>query len=136
MESNKPSAVGWLNGNDYKQLQETFGILPLPRASQVTLGMHQHLDEFATGEKVKHADLAKQQQTQVAILPVHTPAECALFWLLISMPNGPFSGTNCQLNWVAMASQWAEHCNGRTIFYKVISTAAHSDIVNCHHSAT
>ncbi|KAF8328650.1 hypothetical protein F5887DRAFT_897466 [Amanita rubescens] len=121
MEPNEPSAIGWLNGNDYKQSQETFGILPLPRASQVTLGMHQHSDQFVAGEKIKHADLAKQQQTQIAILPVHTPAERALFRLLMSMSNGPFSatGTNRQLNWVAMASRWAEHCDGKTIFYKL-----------------
>ena len=115
---NEASVVSWLNGNNYEQSRETFGILPLPRASQITLGMLQYSEEYATGEKIKHPNLAKQQQTQVAILPIHTPEERALFRLLVSMPNGPFSGES-QPNWVAMASRWAEHCDGMKIFYKV-----------------
>ena len=91
IDPNEASGVSWINGNDYQQSWETFGILPLPHASQATLGMHHYSDDYATGEKIKHAHLAKQQQTHVAILPVHTPAEQALFRLLVSMPNGPFS---------------------------------------------
>ena len=110
MESNEPLAIGWLNGNDYKQSQETFGILPLPRASQVTLGMHQHSDEFATGEKIKHADLAKQQQTQVAILPVHTPAERALFWLYHASKSSSAGAPDLTISYPSFGCNPALNC--------------------------
>ncbi|KAK2463999.1 hypothetical protein APHAL10511_003943 [Amanita phalloides] len=76
MDPNEVSGVSWVNGDDYQQSRETFGILPLPHASQITLGMLQYSDEYATGEKIRHANLAKQQQTHVqSSQSTHLPSE-------------------------------------------------------------
>jgi hypothetical protein len=67
---------------------------------------------------MQHIYLAGAQRTCTAILPIHTKAEKALFRVLASLPNGPFSGPN-QPNWVSIAQRWSSYSDGITIFYKV-----------------
>lgn len=105
--------VGWVNGNDFEQASETFGILPLSPSLRSKYGMHDYSESFAVGEKTLHRHLTKQQQTRIAVLPVHTPDERALFRLFMK-----FEGSS-QPNWTSFTSRWSEHCDGKTIFYKV-----------------
>ena len=75
-------------------------------------------DAFAKQQKIRHQHLAQQQHTRVAVLPVHTPSERALYRLLVKQPNGLFSGKT-QPNWVTVAVEWSRHCDGIHIFYKL-----------------
>jgi hypothetical protein len=54
----------------------------------------------------------------MAILPVHTSQERALFRILVKKPNGLFSGTR-QPDWIAVTVEWSQYCDGIHIFYKV-----------------
>jgi hypothetical protein len=110
--------TGWINSDDYVRSPETFGILPLSQASRETLNMQPYLDEFARLEKIHHTDLARLQQTCVAILPIHTSSERSLFGTLLSQ-KGSSLMSRTQPNWVAFACEWSKHVNGKTIFYKV-----------------
>jgi hypothetical protein len=109
---------GWVNGNDYERSGESFGILPLSEATRVKLGMLAYHPNFARDKKIRHRYLAQQQKTRMAILPVHTTEERALFRLLVQRSDGLFSGPN-QPNWVAVAVEWNKASNGVHIFYKV-----------------
>jgi hypothetical protein len=109
------SIVGWVNGNDFERAYETFGILPLSPNLRREYGMHDYSERFAVGEKTLHHYLAKQQQTCIAVLPIHTPEECALFRLFMKFDGSSES----QPNWTSFTSRWSEHCDGKTIFYKV-----------------
>jgi len=73
---------------------------------------------FATETKILHDQLAQYQHTRVAILPVHTPQERALFRMMAKQTNGLFSGPKLP-NWVTVAAEWSHHCDGLHIFYKV-----------------
>jgi hypothetical protein len=77
--------------------------------------MHDYSEPFAVGEKILHRHLAKQQQTRIAVLPIHTPDERALFRLFMKFDESSKS----QPNWTSFTSHWSEHCDGKTIFYKV-----------------
>jgi hypothetical protein len=66
------SMIGWVNGNEYEQSTETFGILPLSEDMRTKLGMLPYHDTFATETKIHHRYLAECQRTCVAVLPVHT----------------------------------------------------------------
>jgi len=66
------SMTGWVNGNDYTCSAEVFGILPVDRSTQNKLGMLEYCHEHATTMKIQFADLAQQQGTCSAVLPVHT----------------------------------------------------------------
>lgn len=74
--------------------------------------------QFAKDRKMRHAYLAIKQNTRIAVLPIHTQAERALFRLLIADLFGLFS-RNKEPNWQALATQWATHSEGIKIFYKV-----------------
>ncbi|KAG1904896.1 uncharacterized protein F5891DRAFT_717553 [Suillus fuscotomentosus] len=108
----------WLNGNDFEPANESFSILPVAAATRAKLGMSQYRDDYAKGCKIKHEYLARHQQTLVAILPIHTVEEKALYRLLIKSVTGQFAGRK-QPNWVALAQEWQHHANGTHIFYKV-----------------
>jgi hypothetical protein len=117
----------WLNGNDFEPANESFGILPVAAATRAKLGMSQYRDDYAKGCKIKHEYLARHQQTLVAILPIHTVEEKALYRLLIKSVKGQFAGRK-QPNWVALTQEWQHHANGTHIFYKVCiapSVASH-----------
>ncbi|KAG1878532.1 hypothetical protein C8R48DRAFT_768098 [Suillus tomentosus] len=112
------SQATWLNGNDFEPANESFGILPVAAATRAKLGMSQYRDDYAKGCKIKHEYLARHQQTLVAILPIHTVEEKALYCLLIKSVTGQFAGQK-QPNWVALAQEWQHHANGTHIFYKL-----------------
>ncbi|KAI0688289.1 hypothetical protein BC835DRAFT_1529543 [Cytidiella melzeri] len=57
------SVIGWVNGRDYASSQEAFGILPLPPSIRQKLGFLPYNKALAKGEKIKHANLAKQQNS-------------------------------------------------------------------------
>ncbi|KAG2055820.1 hypothetical protein BDR06DRAFT_970603 [Suillus hirtellus] len=97
----------WLNGDDFEPARESFGILPFTPVTRTKLGMSPYQVDYAKGCKIKHDYLAGQQQTLVAVLPVHTVEEKALYWLLIKNNMGQFSGKK-QPNWITLA-----------IFYKL-----------------
>lgn len=67
--------------------------------------MSQYQDDYAKGCKIKHNYLVRHQQTLVAILPIHTTEEKALYHLLIKSVTGQFAGRK-QPNWVALAQEW------------------------------
>ncbi|KAF9061755.1 hypothetical protein BDP27DRAFT_1369379 [Rhodocollybia butyracea] len=71
----KPPVVGWVNGNDYERSSESFGILSLSLSVQRKLG-------------IKHYELAKRQGTRMAILPLHTSEEFAIWRVLVKQPHG------------------------------------------------
>jgi hypothetical protein len=109
---------GWINGENYVQASENFGILPTPDSTRTHLGMLDFHPSFAEKKKTKHTYLARQQNTRTAVLPVHTKAERGLFALLVSDVHGLFAGKR-EPNWEAVASRWVGHSDGVTIFYKV-----------------
>ncbi|RDB18198.1 hypothetical protein Hypma_000504 [Hypsizygus marmoreus] len=116
--SREVSVIGWVNGNDFEQSSETFGILPLSESMKTNLGMADFHHKFAVQEKIRHFHLTAQQETRFAILPVHTPNERALFSLLVKDHEGHFAGRT-QPNWVALSRSWSQYCDGHTIFYKL-----------------
>lgn len=67
--------MGWINGNNYEQSSESFGILPLSDAARKHLGMLNYHAEFAKEKRILYQNLAQHQQTRMAILPVHTSQE-------------------------------------------------------------
>ncbi len=121
-ESLSRSIDCWVNGNDYERTTEVFGLLPLPDATRTKLGMLPYRSDFARSEKIRHPYLAAQQRTLVAILPIHTPEERALFRILAKRPNGPFSGPR-QPNWITVAQEWSTYCDGKHVYYKVCHPA-------------
>jgi hypothetical protein len=67
----------WTNVNLYQPSGETFGIQPISQQIQAAAGLapfHRTLDS-----KRPHSFLAARQQTRIAVLPIHTMAEKALF---------------------------------------------------------
>ncbi|KAG2113631.1 hypothetical protein BD769DRAFT_1673635 [Suillus cothurnatus] len=89
----------WLNGDEFEPARES-------------------LAEYAKGCKIKHNYLARQQQILVAVLPIHTIKEKALYWLLLKNNTGQFSGKK-QPNWITLAQEWQHHTNRTSIFYKL-----------------
>jgi hypothetical protein len=109
---------GWVNGNDYERASETFGVLPLSGDTRTKLGMLEYHPDFAKDFEIRHPHLTQLQRTRMAILPVHTPEEKALYRLFVNDNTGHFAGDK-QPNWIIFAQQWSARCNGKTIFYKV-----------------
>ena len=112
---------GWVNGDNYVRSTEVFGILPLPDNFRDNLGMLVYHPHFAKDKNIRHHYLAIKQNTRMAVLPIHTKPERALFRLLVANAQGLFSG-NRQPNWQVLASQWASHSDGLHIFYKVCNS--------------
>ena len=119
-ETKEPSAIGWVNGNDYERSQETFGVLAIPAVIKTKYGMHSYSQPFAVGENVRYAHLAKQQDTLIAVLPVSTAAEYHMFRLL-RRQHGSLFTEKTQPDWVELARIWNNHSDGRDIFYTVSS---------------
>ncbi|EPQ50510.1 hypothetical protein GLOTRDRAFT_133880 [Gloeophyllum trabeum ATCC 11539] len=109
---------GWVNGDLYAPSTEVFGILALPDYKRLELGMLPYHHQFAIEQKIRHRQLAFRQNARIAILPVHTSNERALFKLLITGVHGCF-GAQKEPQWDLLAVEWAKHANGTTIFYKL-----------------
>jgi len=108
---------GWVNGNDYDNAGETFGIMQLDPEARETYGMLPNIPQSARETKVRHQWLAERQGTMFAITPVHTREERDIFTLLMESSRA-FSNKS-QPDWTRLASEWSSHCNGKTVFYKV-----------------
>ena len=52
----------WINGNDYEQTQEVFGILPFDAAVCQDFGMMQYNEQFVKDQNPWHQWLSKQQR--------------------------------------------------------------------------
>ncbi|KAL6304043.1 hypothetical protein BKA93DRAFT_749988 [Sparassis latifolia] len=115
--ASRGSLTGWINGDDYEQTNENFGILPLSSSARKRLAMQEYDAEFAEKEKIRHQHLAMQQRTQIPILPLHTAEEHALYRMLVKQPGGHFAGKT-QPNWVSLVRDWSHYCNGVHVFYK------------------
>jgi hypothetical protein len=76
--------AGWVNGTEYEQCTKSFDILPLSEATRTKLGMLGYHPQFAA-EKITHRHLAQHQQTCMAVLPIHTPQEWALFRVFVQI---------------------------------------------------
>ncbi|TFY76543.1 hypothetical protein EWM64_g7467, partial [Hericium alpestre] len=124
----------WVNTWDYKESEESFGILPISPTTRASLGMLDYHPDFGRDQKIHHQWLASAQQTRHAVLPVHTAEERALFCLLAGDTKGLFAG-KASPNWVAIAAEWSGHCDGQKIFYKLpehLKTYFKTWHVNCN----
>jgi hypothetical protein len=109
---------GWVNGNNFVRSTEVFGILPMPEQLRDNVGMTPYNPQFAQEHKIHHQYLAMRQNTQFAVLPIHTKAERALFKLLLNEAQGVFTGRK-EPNWPNLAARWSTHSDGINIFFKV-----------------
>ena len=117
----------WINGNDYEQTQEVFGILPFDAAVCQDLGMLQYNEQFVKDQHPRHQWLSKQQQVRFAVLPVHTHDERLLFHLYAE--HSPlFTSLNGQPDFTGLCKQMNEHADGKSFFYKV----RYSNLFNHH----
>ena len=108
----------WINGNDYEQTQEVFGILPFDTAVCQDLGMLRYNEQFVKDQNPRHQWLSKQQQVRYAILPIHTRDERLLFHLYAE--NSPlFTSLNGQPDFTGLCKRMNEHADGKSFFYKV-----------------
>ncbi|KAG1848574.1 hypothetical protein F4604DRAFT_130963 [Suillus subluteus] len=116
--SNNANRTGWVNGNDYEQTCETFGMIQFSPAFFKPLGMMEFNGTFAREQRLRHQFVAESQGTLMAVLPIHTREERDLFQLLVT--SSPlFADPARQPNWVSLAVIWAGHADGRKIFYKL-----------------
>jgi hypothetical protein len=107
---------GWINGDNFLRSTEAFGILPLPEQQCEKLGMLVYNANFAKMMKSRREYLVRKQNTQMAVLPVHTKFERMLFKALILSLE---CIGKCEPGWEALAQEWNSHCDGKDIFYKV-----------------
>jgi hypothetical protein len=108
---------GWVNGNDYQDAGETFGILRFDATVCETYCMLPYDSQTAHEMATCHQWLSDRQGTLFAVVPVHTREEQDIFSLLMETSKA-FTG-RAEPNWVHLASEWSSHCNGKTVFYKV-----------------
>ena len=74
-----------------------FGIIPLPQQTRNHLGLLNFHLIFAKKHDIRNEYLAWQQNTRVAVLPIHMKAERWAF--LISEAHGLFSDLASQIGW-------------------------------------
>ena len=119
----------WVNGDNYKPTTESFGILPFDDRTRMRLSMLPYSRSFAHEQKVRHRYLSERQCTRIAVLPVHTREERALFQLYAS--SSPHFSRSEKPDFTALASDMNAHANGITIFYMVSYTycMVHYEIV-------
>ncbi|OBZ79508.1 hypothetical protein A0H81_01196 [Grifola frondosa] len=110
-------AVGLMGTDMFTQLKCSASCLYLTNIDQ-NIGMLVYHPQFAKEQEIRYQYLAKQQGTRVAVLPVHTKAERALFWLLVAQSDGMSAG-KWKPNWQAVSPRWVDHSDGKTIFYKL-----------------
>ncbi|RXW13073.1 hypothetical protein EST38_g12781 [Candolleomyces aberdarensis] len=111
----------WVNGNLFKQSTEVpVGVLPVPKDVRDANGLSEYVEGLHSSRHSRSYDfLAKLQGTRKPIVPVHTPAEHALFRDLMQespdfsiKANGP--------DWKRAVRLWnakADECEG--IYYKL-----------------
>ncbi|THH17937.1 hypothetical protein EUX98_g9038 [Antrodiella citrinella] len=120
VRSVEPTVVGWVNGDEYEESKETFGILPFSEAMRKKFGMESFHSQYAADKKILHFFLAKLQNTRVAVVPVHTSSERSLFRLMMKEHSDvKCFGAREQPNWVMFTTAWANRCDGIQIFYKL-----------------
>ena len=107
--------TGWVNGDLYTPAGEKIGILPVPALLRASGDIESHQPEDG---KFRHAYLACEQGTKYAVISVHTPAEKALFKMLMQENPAP-NQTNPLPDWKRGAAAWNRRANGKDIFYKV-----------------
>jgi len=109
---------GWVNLDNYAQMNEPFGLLPFNDQTRQHGSMLPFNANFLKQRpKTRHQFLSSLQGTQFAILPIHTGKEHSLFQsLTCSLPL--FVGAQ-QPDFIALASLFNSHANGANIFYKV-----------------
>ena len=107
----------WVNGNDFVKAEIIFGVLPHNETTRLQYNWQPHDPNLVKARQLHHDKLARQQQTRYAVLPIHTQAERDLFQLFSQ--TSPLFTNQATPQWVALAGSWAEHCDGKSIFYKV-----------------
>jgi len=109
---------GWVNLNNYAQMNEPFGLLPLnDRTRQHGSMLPFDGDFLKQHRKTRHQFLSNLQGTRFAVLPIHTGEERSLFQSL-TRSSPLFVGAQ-QPNFTALALLFNSHANGINIFYKV-----------------
>ncbi|KAF8419486.1 hypothetical protein L210DRAFT_3766619 [Boletus edulis BED1] len=107
----------WVNGNNYKHTNESFGVLPFTKSVQRKLSMLPYHHTFAQEQKIHHRYLSERQETRFAVLPIHTRSERALFQLYAD--TSPHFSSSSGPNFTLLASDMNSHADGHTIFYKL-----------------
>ncbi|KAG0702960.1 hypothetical protein DFH29DRAFT_998915 [Suillus ampliporus] len=108
---------GWVNGDNYEEMKEPFGILAFDDDTLRRGGMLPFSSTFVKENKIRYEHLGWMQGTRFAVLPVHSREERALFQayaessLLFSGPQQP--------DFVALASHMNAHADGVHVFYKL-----------------
>ena len=108
---------GWTNGSLYVDTSEVSGILPIPPTLCTKALMQPYIPGVTS--KTLHQFLAQRQQTQFAVVAVHTVPEKQLFSHLIQT-NQYFNRDKQEPDWKTGVQIWnRDHADGKTIFYKV-----------------
>ncbi|EDR06924.1 uncharacterized protein LACBIDRAFT_328290 [Laccaria bicolor S238N-H82] len=107
---------GWTNGSLYVDTSEVSGILPIPSILHTKALMQPNIPGVIS--KSLHQFLAQRQQTQFAVIAVHTVPEKLLFSHLIQ--TDPFFNRDKQEpDWKTAVQIWnRDHADSKTIFYK------------------
>lgn len=117
---------GWVNGDNFISTQESFGILPVPAEQREKLNMYPFNAHFAHDFKPHHHYLSEKQNTQIAVLPIHTKPERILFRALLTG-----SQAQRQPNWEDFARDWNSHCNQAGLYYKVPTLLHAQHMIPC-----
>jgi hypothetical protein len=108
---------GWVNGNNYEHLSESFGILPLSVLTWTRLGMLPYNDSFVRETNMKHRCLAKLQGTQIAIMPLTYPEERAVWGGQAGNFQRQPSQIGSQLQTSLLIMQMVKRCFIRWVFH-------------------
>lgn len=106
------SIPNWTNVDLYQSSEEHFGIVPIPSDVCSSTGMAPFNAQLDT--KRTHAFLAARQHTRIAVLPIHTKPERAMFSQMMKMETGKPRWGEIVLRW----NQAAEDVANADIFYK------------------
>ncbi|EKM76393.1 hypothetical protein AGABI1DRAFT_15060, partial [Agaricus bisporus var. burnettii JB137-S8] len=99
--------------------KEVIGILPIPDDVRISSGMASY--HSALSQKQKHWFVARMQNTQKAVLPVHTPAEQLLYQHFMET-KAAFSPKSGEPQWRDAVVIWNQFADGTTdeIYYKLV----------------
>lgn len=116
-----------MNGNLYRQSEQTVGIVRIPQAVCALVDIHPFRESHDS--KQKQAYLAKMHGTRKPVLPVHTVTEKKLFTKLM-LTSANFQkcqtsiSTEATIEWNRLAAE------NEDIYYKVCSFLSHPFSVN------
>ncbi|KJA22277.1 hypothetical protein HYPSUDRAFT_202294 [Hypholoma sublateritium FD-334 SS-4] len=114
---NPTHITGWVNGNLYTPTTETIGIISVPPDVREASGMTEYNPNLDHNRK--HHYLASKQGTRKAILPVHTPAEHALFKHLMKT-NDAFGTRSKGPIWPQCVQVWNTYADTQEdVYYKL-----------------